>query len=119
MSNFITRPNAEKAKAFDRLHEKTKNLMRQTNIPECKNAYQRVLDAFTVELITMGLYDRCSICGKPLNWEVAKWAFKKGIHWFCGTHYQSEEKTNETIKKHKRSFKYLVAKLEREKNEHA
>lgn len=115
MSNFITQPNAEKAKAFDRLYEKIKNLAKQTNIPECKTAYQRVLDAFTVELITMDFYDRCTVCGRPLSWEVAKWAYKKGIHWFCGKHYQSEENTNEVIKKHKRSFKYLVAKLEREK----
>jgi hypothetical protein len=110
---------AQKGKAFDRLEERTKRFRRRTNSPERKKAYQQVLDEFRDEQIKMGFYDRCSICLAHLDWEIAKWAYKKGIHWFCGGHHQTERKTNPIIKTHNRSFKLLVTKLEKKGDKRA
>lgn len=102
-----------KAEAFDRLEEKVKYFRRRTNDQYARYAYQRVLDEIERELIIIGLYDRCASCRAPLSWQVAKWAYSKGIYWFCGEHYSEYENTSDIIKKHKRSFKLLVAKLEK------
>jgi hypothetical protein len=102
---------AEKAKAFDKIYADLKKSRDQTNLDDWTIFLDKVLKKFDWELIKMKGFDRCVVCDKPLSIEVATWAHKKKVKWFCQEHYADERLVgNETIMAHDRSFRRMVKK---------
>ena len=124
---LATRKYASLDGEYDIVHEQVKFWRQRTNIEERKRAYDQVLREFEWQEIVLGGYNRCVLCNTSLDRDITQWAFKRGVRWFCGHHYNNfyatmanmDDQERATALEHiykdnLRSFKLMIRKRDRE-----